>query len=474
MDNMRNFSNNKNNPAPARRNRTLGFLLLSVGLAFFTTILGYLIFRLMISEETDRLFLIYSIGVVCTCLTIFIIGLFLSRENQNILVLFLASIGISFYLVEIVLELSPKTTRAEIARGLGIDFDERTKIEVTEELRSEGYNVSVRMPSLLLSEGLETGRGRIFPIGNISNSLVVYCNEGGEWSLIQSDSRGFISRSASYDQRRVNVILVGDSFAEGACVRYDDTVTGILDTNGWLPISLGRGGHGPLRTYVSLREYALTLKPRYVLWLYFEGSDMSDLYWKEEGNELLNRYLTDPDYTQNLFFRQVEIDRALLEVQQSAVTQAKKMAEKKEDNFLPFNSVWRVIRMMNLSHILLGNLTNKNRHIPNETLITFDLIMRETKTMVDQWNGNFVFVYLPSFYRYSNIFKRWRYPENRRFKEQIQEILRAYGITIIDIAETFGKHHDPLSLFPLRTRGHYTPEGYRLISEEILSSIGTP
>ena len=37
--------------------------------------------------------------------------------------------------------------------------------------------------------------------------------------------------------------------------------------------------------------------------------------------------------------------------------------------------------------------------------------------------------------------------------------------------EVFAKHDDPLSLFPFRINGHYTPEGYKLISNSVLDFI---
>ena len=50
------------------------------------------------------------------------------------------------------------------------------------------------------------------------------------------------------------------------------------------------------------------------------------------------------------------------------------------------------------------------------------------------------------------------------------KIIENLEIPIIDLnKDLFQKHNDPLSLFPLRTAGHYNEKGYRLASEVILN-----
>ena len=57
-------------------------------------------------------------------------------------------------------------------------------------------------------------------------------------------------------------------------------------------------------------EYVKTFKPSYVVLIYAEQNDISDLIW-EKKNPLLVKYLTQ-DYTQNLLDHQDEIKKFLL------------------------------------------------------------------------------------------------------------------------------------------------------------------
>jgi hypothetical protein len=60
----------------------------------------------------------------------------------------------------------------------------------------------------------------------------------------------------------------------------------------------------------TLKEYAESLRPKVVLWFYFEGNDLKDLS-NERRSPLLSRYLEPNEFSQRLSSRQDEIDRAL-------------------------------------------------------------------------------------------------------------------------------------------------------------------
>jgi hypothetical protein len=60
----------------------------------------------------------------------------------------------------------------------------------------------------------------------------------------------------------------------------------------------------------TLKEYGAFLKPKVVLWFYYEGNDMRDLNGREKFSPLLRQYLGSP-FSQNLIFRQQEVDKVL-------------------------------------------------------------------------------------------------------------------------------------------------------------------
>ena len=57
-------------------------------------------------------------------------------------------------------------------------------------------------------------------------------------------------------------------------------------------------------------------------------------------------------------------------------------------------------------------------------------------------------------------------------KSEVIAVVKELDIPIIDIhQEVFSVHPDPLSLFPFRTKGHYTADGYREVAKAIIEKI---
>jgi len=91
--------------------------------------------------------------------------------------------------------------------------------------------------------------------------------------------------------------------------------------------------------------------------------------------------------------------------------------------------------------------------------------------LVESWNGQIIFVYLPSLGRY-------RGPQFGRDDHQRDEVLsaiRQLNLPMLDIHEVFSAQPSPLSMFPMRpdgTRGmHYGPAGYELVARAIFNDM---
>ena len=89
--------------------------------------------------------------------------------------------------------------------------------------------------------------------------VTVHCNESGFRSVYRSDEYGFNNPPGLHGQA-VQVIVVGDSFAHGACVQPQDTFAAALRRLGTSTLSLGMDGSGPLLQLAILTEYAQALR----------------------------------------------------------------------------------------------------------------------------------------------------------------------------------------------------------------------
>jgi hypothetical protein len=71
---------------------------------------------------------------------------------------------------------------------------------------------------------------------------------------------------------------VGDSFIEGLHVAASELISARLASAvGTTVANLGRSGYGPQQEWHVLRRYGLPLRPRTLVWAFYEGNDLQDV-----------------------------------------------------------------------------------------------------------------------------------------------------------------------------------------------------
>jgi hypothetical protein len=87
-----------------------------------------------------------------------------------------------------------------------------------------------------------------------------------EW---KTDRLGFKNLDDVLERKEpIQIVVVGDSFAEGMGVATEDIFSSILSRQGYLTYNLGVQGYAPKQIEGSFRLYGLTLKPKYVIIAY--------------------------------------------------------------------------------------------------------------------------------------------------------------------------------------------------------------
>ena len=247
----------------------------------------------------------------------------LLKDSARIsIVTVVTSLVVSIYLIEGVLNLigvgNPESHRVQAAKELGIKYDKRTKLDVVNNLIEKGIDaVPTTHTEVLISPNSgwssEIDSGVILPLGGISKTTTVLGNESGQYAIYQSDRYGFNNPDSEWDSAQVEWLLTGDSFTHGSAVNPGEEISGQLRSITNLPaISLGIGSNGPLIELAAISEYAKSLNPKKVLWIYYEGNDLRGDLTGERINPLLMQYLED-GFSQNLVNRQKEIDNKLRE-----------------------------------------------------------------------------------------------------------------------------------------------------------------
>ena len=409
---------------------------------------------------------------------VFLTCLRLAQEFKRNILLMVFSISIPVLCVESYLSIVPRSSDAN-AVGLSIMGDQRSKIQVIDDLNVDGITA---YPNLSGSMFLETngipgqsGSQEILPIGSISNTKSVYCNESGYWTIFHSDEHGFNNPLNNYISGQVDVMLTGDSFTEGACVKPKETIAAILRKTGLRVISLGKGGNGTLLEYASFVEYIKPIQPKIVIWMHY-ANDLRDLSHKELRSSILRGYLEDEEYSQGLIFRQKEIDAALTRfIGEKYVEQKATLAlpaptrngsdrpvddERPSDRFAGI-SIIEILKLTRLRE-LIGLRPGRPDPVL-ETATVFRLLLQRAKESTAKWGGRLYLAYLPQYERYQT-----GRDHDVFYKDFVLRTASTLEIPIIDIhKEVFKSHPDPLSLFPQRKARHYNARGYKLTAGAI-------
>ena len=387
--------------------------------------------------------------------------------RANIVTIIIALI-IGLYMIEGGLTLlglgQPQNNRAAAvaAAELGVEYDERSKLQVIDGLIEKGVDA---VPAVRPADVL-TMDEELLPLGGVSNKTTVATNENGYYMVYTSDRYGFNNPDSEWDAEQVEWLLTGDSFTEGEAVNPGEDVAGQIRLITKQPtINVGRGGNGPLIELAELREYAELVKPKKVLWLYFEGNDLKGDLQGEKLNPILMQYMED-GFSQNLINRQKEVDSRLREYVDSRLREylVSEQAQGQTETQL-YRTRW--IRLYAIrSMISFDDDVDFDVNVDDPL---FAKILTKAKAHVEGWGGELYFIYLPEYSRYKKV-----EVSHNDFgkKSEVIDLVKRLNIPVIDIhQETFADHPDPLSLFPFRLSGHYNADGYAEVAKAIVDSV---
>ncbi len=376
------------------------------------------------------------------------------------------------------MDATPESTQARLNENFAVQpaFDRRDKLQVIADLEREGRTAyPAVVPHAVLTwdnpDSMKTLRAlsidgeETLPLGGVADVLTVFCNESGEYVTYQSGERGFHNPPGLWTDDRPAVVAVGDSFTHGACVPAGDSFVGVIRARHPRTINLGMDSNGPLLMLASLKEYGARVRPKTVLWFYFEGNDLKDLE-HERHSPLLRQYLTG-GYTQSLWDRQDKLDQAL-----------KTYIEQTRQGLGAQIGLEETIKLHHVRQIVTRWLAGRQEvdaqrasqlhfsaEVTDEEMKQFRDVLVEATTTVHGWGGQLHFVYLPEWARYAK-------PEVANTnRERVLQLVSELKLPLIDLHPVFAGHPDPVGLFPFRRNSHYNVAGHRLVGEAVLRAL---
>jgi hypothetical protein len=358
---------------------------------------------------------------------------------------------------------------AAIAAG---DWRLRIAVEREVEASGEPLNRAAKVFHILKAAdaGLTDG---ILPIGGMAHRPWVHCNEGGFWPVLRTDRYGFANDDAVWEPGERTVLLVGDSYMAGECVEQADTPAGWLRKNGFRAASVAVSGNGPLAILASLREYGPVMRPRHVVWGYFDhqmllrliNDDVAKGWGGEAYSVMLSRYL-DPAFRQGLPGRQSQID-ALWTRFYAEHTAVLQVAGEEAALQLRYRALQAVRQAAGLRTLAPGEQMDIDEAV--------DLMVRIlglARQEAESWGGTLVV----AFYSGIGHFRGGRSPTRERVLLEIGRL----GIPVVDIDDAMAKRGNPMAYFPFGGRptpfqgsgiNHNNALGYSVFAEEIVRGL---
>ena len=181
-----------------------------------------------------------------------------------------------------------------------------SKIDKINELKDKGYkNV---FPSYLYDPQVHSLNKINYWFSHPPNSKIVLCKESSGWTIFDSNKLGFRYVLNQDLNDPLEIILIGDSFLEGACIDspYDISSQISLMSNKNV-LNLGFSGTGPLYQLALFREILNYSKKGGIYldedldltWIIFTGNDLQNL--AEEKSSILSLYLTNKNFNLDYF-----------------------------------------------------------------------------------------------------------------------------------------------------------------------------
>ena len=204
---------------------------------------------------------------------------------------------------------------------------------------------------------------------------------------------------------------------------------------------------------LTLISFSLYWKKPTIVWVififYYEGNVLVDLDL-EYSIKILKNYLDNENFTQNLRYKQNEIDSNLLKFLNSEI--------EKETSSLK-GKIYKILTLYNFRNSLILP------YVYTGNLKLFKKVIEKLEKIQELEEMKIHVVYLPEYFRFVLNKKN---NQNYKEKYKIEKIIKSSKLGYLDLTtKMFYKNDDPLNFFPYKRYGHYTEQAYKEIAKHI-------
>jgi len=308
----------------------------------------------------------------------------------------------------------------------------------------------------------------LFNRGNLGDSLCLPSHQAEPFEL-KYDHNGFRNDA---DLTSAEIAVVGDSYVESTMMPTSMLSTTQLAGKTLTTVAnLGQGGYGPQQELAVIKRYALPLRPKYLVWVFYEGNDLLDAQEYPTMVSLLNSRLDslgmvwDRSFTKNSLSWLMNIMQGCVPPEKPAAVPATvRDAQGKER------------RVYVKGRTSASSLTKQDL----EALKTSVAAIEEAHRLVKEKGGRFVVVFAPTAFRVYQDIARFEtdgqesppwvlddLPE--RLRKMVFEISPDIGYLDLTPALKAAAKEGSLVFLPDDT--HWTVEGHRVVGETLARAV---
>ena len=150
----------------------------------------------------------------------------------------------------------------------------------------------------------------IIPLSGISNKNTIMClDKNNKLIYYKSDRYGF---NNTINDENIKILFIGDSYVYGQCVENKFNLVNQINKSGLAAVGLGAYANGPLTEYATFKEYSRYFNFDTLVWVFTPDNDFFDVS-KEKKDKILNRYLKEDNFIQNLFENNKDREKIIYE-----------------------------------------------------------------------------------------------------------------------------------------------------------------
>jgi len=417
---------------------TFAILSLALSLILFNTAKKYL--------DLDQY---VKLSIIIIFLVFFITNIFLKKNLQKksfYLFIYIVLISYSLNTMLGVYYIYLDNQKKNYIKNKSDEFDGRDIFQFIEDNRAER---KIILPYLTPREFLIKNENFML-VSAASNKNYAQCNEAGNWKIIKTDDFGF-NNNLIID--KYDILLAGDSFADGTCVAKNNEIANKLIANDFSTYTVGFAGNGPVLSLASIIEIAKYFEFRNLVWFIYRN-DFFDLKW-ELSDKRLNKYFNPEFKGYDLFDNKGNIDDKYINFINS---QSKKnISFELKESFLELKFLEKYFSLLNPS-------TESNKIGVKD----FDKIFKSLVERNITNNNQILIVYLPGYSCFTNEKKICKNEFNK-----IKSSSETHQIKSINFMDYIDKNNLSFkTLFNLEMKdNHYSNYGYEVLSSFVIKNL---